>query len=165
MTDLSAVGWESALRTVLTAALGVWALWWALGLAVSLVDRRLAARIAPPMLRVLLITGAIVSTATPARAGQPGALDPLHGLQLPERPLTGSSTAASQRPLPATATPAHVVLPGDSLWSIVSDRSPGARDERISADVRRWHRANRDLIGPDPDLIHPGQRLDPPGAR
>jgi len=26
----------------------------------------------------------------------------------------------------------------------------------------RWHAANRDVIGPDPDLLHPGQRLQHP---
>ncbi|GAA3532030.1 hypothetical protein AFL01nite_20190 [Aeromicrobium flavum] len=154
--------WESTLREVLAAALLLWGLWWVLVLLVSVVDRRLAARIAPPVLRALLVAGAVASTATPARAAPPEALDPLHGLHLPERPVTPTAAAPAPRP---TATPAHVVVPGDSLWSIARDHSPGADDARIAAEVRRWHATNRDVIGDDPELIHPGQRLDPPGAR
>jgi len=60
---------------------------------------------------------------------------------------------------------AHIVLPGDSLWSIVRERAPDADDAHVEAAVERWHRANRAVIGDDPDLIQPGQRLDPPGAR
>ncbi len=44
----------------------------------------------------------------------------------------------------------HVVRPRDSLWEIA-----GTRWQRLYA-------ANRDAIGPDPDLIVPGQRLTLP---
>ena len=163
MSELSTLGWETALRWLLAAVLATWVLWWLLGLALVLVDRRLAARLGPPVLRALLVTGAVVATATPARAGSSGALEPLQGLALPERPLT-------QAPPPPPASPEamgrpHVVVPGESLWSIVRDHSPGADDATTGAEVSRWHDANRDVIGPDPDLIHPGQHLDPPGAR
>ncbi len=54
--------------------------------------------------------------------------------------------------------------PGDTLWSIAADDLPaGSTDARIAA---RWHAiyaANRSLIGPDPDVIVPGQRLRLPG--
>ncbi|MCD9153579.1 LysM peptidoglycan-binding domain-containing protein [Aeromicrobium duanguangcaii] len=160
MDDLSTLGWETALRWLLAAVLAVWVLWWLLGLALALIDRRLAARLGPPLLRALLVTGAVVATATPARAGSPqGALD---GLALPERPLTQAPTAHRSTP---PAAEVHVVVAGESLWSIVRDHSPGADDDATVAEVARWHHANRDVIGPDPDLIHPGQRLDPPGAR
>lgn len=58
-----------------------------------------------------------------------------------------------------------VVAAGDSLWAIAADRlGPGAEDPMVASAVSDWYAANRALIGPDPDLIHPGQRLTPPGA-
>jgi nucleoid-associated protein YgaU len=56
-----------------------------------------------------------------------------------------------------------VVRPGDTLWAIARSRlGPGADDARVAHDVDRWHRLNHDVIGDDPDLIHPGQRLTAP---
>ncbi|SKB04375.1 LysM peptidoglycan-binding domain-containing protein [Aeromicrobium choanae] len=159
MLDLSTSGPEEALRVVLTGVLALWAMWWGLGLLLALADRRLAARLAPPLLRALLVTGVVVSVQSPARA-TPGGVESLQGLALPDRPLTTAPAPATSAPEP----PVHVVAPGDSLWSIVRGRSPGADDTSLGAAVDRWYRANRDVIGDDPDLIQPGQRLDPPGA-
>ena len=76
--------------------------------------------------------------------------DPLSGLPLPER----------------AEGPAHprdhavVVRPGDSLWALAEHDLPtSATDRQVSA---RWHavyQRNRGVIGPDPDLIRPGQVL------
>ncbi|MET1133470.1 MAG: LysM domain-containing protein [Aeromicrobium sp.] len=159
MLDLSAHGPEAALRAVLAGVLALWVAWWCLGLLLALADRRLAARLAPPLLRALLVTGAVVSVQSPARAA-PGGVEALQGLALPDRPLTATPAPVAPAPEPQ----AHLVVPGDSLWSIVRDRSPGADDARLDAAVDRWYRANRAVIGDDPDLIQPGQRLDPPGA-
>jgi nucleoid-associated protein YgaU len=46
----------------------------------------------------------------------------------------------------------RVVVAGDTLWGIAG------------ADWPRWYAANRALVGPDPDLIRPGQRLAPPAG-
>lgn len=155
------MGPEAALRTVLTGALLAWAAWWGISLVVALIDRNLAARLAPPLLRALLATGAVVAVQTPGHAATSD-VDALRGLSLPER--TPTATPAPE-PSREPAEPAHVVTSGDSLWSIVHERSPAADDADVAAQVRAWYRANRAAIGPDPDLIHPGQRLDPPGAR
>ena len=37
-----------------------------------------------------------------------------------------------------------------------------ADDAEVLSAVTRWHARNRHVIGPDPDLLHPGQRLVPP---
>ncbi|WP_307875275.1 LysM peptidoglycan-binding domain-containing protein [Frankia nepalensis] len=56
-----------------------------------------------------------------------------------------------------------VVLRGDSLWTIAARHlGPAATDAQVASEWRRWWAANRDVIGPDPNLIHPGQRLRPP---
>lgn len=54
-----------------------------------------------------------------------------------------------------------VVAPGDSLWSIARSRAAAdATAAEIDRSWRRIWRANRDVIGADPDLIRPGQRID-----
>lgn len=161
MPDLTSMGPEAALRTVFSAVLLAWAGWWCVGLVIALADRRLAARIAPPVLRALLATGAVVAAQAPSHATA-GDVDSLRGLPLPERPTTPGPAPV---PVRAPAADAHVVVPGESLWSIVRERSPAADDAEVADQVRRWYRANRAVIGSDPDLIHPGQRLDPPGDR
>ncbi|TDE96088.1 hypothetical protein EXU48_07580 [Occultella glacieicola] len=61
---------------------------------------------------------------------------------------------------------AHVVAPGESLWSIAADALAGDRPDVTDADIAaawpRWYSANAETIGPEPDLIHPGQELVPP---
>jgi hypothetical protein len=66
-----------------------------------------------------------------------------------------------------TALAWHVVVEGDTLWDIAAARlRPG---ERSAANIHRYwqqvYRANRSVIGPDPDLIHPGTRLRVPPFR
>jgi LysM repeat protein len=57
--------------------------------------------------------------------------------------------------------PASVVVrPGDTLWSISEEElGPNATPQRIAGEVERIYTLNRDLIGPDPNLIFAGQKL------
>lgn len=93
---------------------------------------------------------------------------PLDGLVLPDRvptgPVTGPRPVAAPGPAPSRSAPARVtVRPGDSLWSITADLlAPTDRDAAVAAGWRRLHRANREVVGPDPHLIHPGTRLRVP---
>jgi resuscitation-promoting factor RpfA len=49
------------------------------------------------------------------------------------------------------------------LWDIASGQlGPDASTTDIAAEWPRWFVANRQVIGDDPDLIHPGERLVPP---
>jgi nucleoid-associated protein YgaU len=58
-----------------------------------------------------------------------------------------------------------VVRRGDSLWSITGRYlGPSATADEIAREWPRWHEANRDVIGDDPDLIRPGQVLHPPAT-
>ena len=81
-------------------------------------------------------------------------------LPVPARPvgeLKGGTQAADDRPTPRAGL---VVRPGDSLWGIAEQRlhSSASADE-VAKLVHRLHQRNRAVIGPDPDLIRPGQRL------
>ena len=88
-------------------------------------------------------------------------------------PVQPQATASAQPPLPVPARPVGsvhadprpglVVHPGDTLWQLAADRlrssaSPG----EVAALVHDLHHRNRGVIGPDPDLIRPGQRLAVP---
>ncbi len=72
-------------------------------------------------------------------------------------------TAAPTR-APSAAEGHVVVRRGDSLWVIAARHlGPGATDREVAAEWPRWFAENRAVIGPDPDLIRPGQLLRAPG--
>jgi nucleoid-associated protein YgaU len=53
-----------------------------------------------------------------------------------------------------------VVRRGDCLWSIARHDLPrGATSAEVTARWRAVYAVNRPVIGPDPDVIEPGQRL------
>jgi nucleoid-associated protein YgaU len=131
---------------------------------------------APALLRRALFVGAAAALAVaPAHADVPPdsgrdlpsygvAMDALAGLRLPDRPDAPAETAGVETSPDPDAGHAVVVRPGDTLWAIARDALPaGASDADVATACARWHEANRDVIGPDPDLIFPDQRLSPPG--
>jgi hypothetical protein len=64
--------------------------------------------------------------------------------------------------------PLVVVEPGDTLWAIAAGTLAADRagtppaDAEIAAAVTRWHHANRQALGANPDLIRPGMVLRQP---
>lgn len=115
-----------------------------------------------------------VATSTPA--GHPDPADGSSPTPLPPEDLTwgaprGGGTEAGGRTTgtvaPATAPEGgdtHVVLPGESLWSIARDHlSPDAGVGDIAELWPRIHTANREVLGENADLIHPGTHLEIPG--
>ena len=98
----------------------------------------------------------------PSQAAAPSAVSAPHhrsgpllaGLPLPDRAVATSSSR------PRTV----MVRPGDTLWSIAADDLPeGSAAQRITGRWRAIYASNSALIGPDPDVIVPGQRLRLPG--
>ena len=64
---------------------------------------------------------------------------------------------------PARPVDTVVVRRGDTLWGIAAAHLPStASDARVAAAWPAWYAANRGVIGNDPDLVRPGQRLSPP---
>lgn len=137
-----------------------------------------------PVRGVLLVACGVAlagSLATPSYAGpvahrddRPGSV--LQGLPLPERASTAlhvarlvAATAAhteqagtQHRPVapPAPRPRTVVVEPGDTLWALAAASLPsGASNADVAARVALLHRTNRATVGPDPDLILPGQEL------
>ncbi len=111
----------------------------------------------PPGLRRVLLAGlglALVgggaAQACPTTAGRPAEA----WLPVPSRPVGG--------------TPPSVVVveSGDSLWHIAEEsRSHPRTAAEVLAVATQIHRRNRAVVGPDPDLIQPGQRLTLPNTR
>ncbi len=58
-----------------------------------------------------------------------------------------------------------VVQRGDTLWSIAARHlRPGAGNGEVTREWHRWYAANLAVIGDDPDVIRPGQLLNPPAG-
>lgn len=125
----------------------------------ALAGHRRAVPGVPAWARRLLLAacGAAVLAGAPAHAA-----DGLAGLPLPDRP--SGSVVRGHAPAPVTGHGhAYVVQPGDSLWAITAVHLPrGASDARVARCTTALHRLNRDVVGPDPDVVRPGQRLRMP---
>jgi nucleoid-associated protein YgaU len=104
------------------------------------------------------LTGALTAPAHAgigAGSGTDGPrADPLSGLPFPER------AEGPAHPRRGTV----VVHPGDTLWAIAERDLPApATDRQVSVRWQAVYRRNRAVIGPDPDLIRPGQVLSVEG--
>lgn len=145
-----------ALISLVLVTVSAWAL--LVGVLATMPALRGAAiALTPRVLRGLLVAGVAGALAVPSAHADERSVD---GLRLPDRPLVvgASSTTATT----GEARPV-VVRPGDTLWAIARTGAGAHADSAtIARDCRRWHATNRGVIGDDPDLIQPGQRLTPP---
>jgi nucleoid-associated protein YgaU len=89
------------------------------------------------------------------------------GTPVPDWPAPAPAPTAAA---PSAAAPAgdRVVVRGDCLWHIAADSLLGLLgrppdDAEVATAVDAWWHANADVIGPDPDLLLPGQVLRAPG--
>lgn len=90
------------------------------------------------------------------------------GLPVPDRPAAAGPQSGPAPDWPA-APPAgtHVMVRGECLWHIASDRLLAQHgrtptDDEVADATQAWWQANADVIGPDPDRLLPGQVLSPP---
>jgi hypothetical protein len=130
-----------------------------------------AAAVAPRAMRGLVVaslgisvldataaSGAIAAAVSPPSATPP-AFETDHVLGAAPRSAVGTLPPLD-RP---GARPLVTVEAGDCLWTIVRRHlGPQASAAEIATEWPRWYAANRTLIGPDPDLIQPGQQLAVP---
>jgi len=94
-----------------------------------------------------------------ARPAEPA----LDGLPLPDLPAPRPRSSPPPDGGPASGAELVRVRPGDTLWSLAAARlAPAAPDSAVDRLWRGWYAANRPVIGPDPDLLQPGQLLRPP---
>lgn len=144
---------------------------------------RVARRLSPPAVRrcvevALGLTVAVAGSTLPAAAAdsaepapQPAVLD-LDWAAPPPSPSPSPEPSPSPPSRPSAAPPAliHAVLvqPGDSLWGLagrdLARRGRPTTDAAVAQTWPAWWHANRDVIGDDPDLIHPGTPLHPPAS-
>jgi nucleoid-associated protein YgaU len=159
---------EALVRLCLGALLGAVAWAWLATLSVVAEAWRGRAgrrRVAAPLRRLVLVCcGVVLAAPVGAAAGdqQPAPRAALAGLPMPDR-----ATGPAQRPLRSThpAPRTVVVRAGDCLWHLAAaDLPAGASAALVTARWHAIHRRNAAVIGPDPDLIHPGQRLALPHA-
>ncbi|MEN8704765.1 MAG: hypothetical protein ABF306_01390 [Nocardioides marinisabuli] len=178
-----AAGFDDLLVRACTAALALCTAWAWLSTTVVVREARAgrvdaaARRGVPQGLRRLVLracglalAGATVVSTAPTATATPDHLqqgtaanasltDPLVGLPLPER-----AVGPAARPISSQVR----VEPGDTLWGLCAERlvrgGHAPTDAAVAACWPRVHAANRDLLGDDPDLLHPGQALRLPPA-
>lgn len=77
-------------------------------------------------------------------------------------PDAAPPAVAPDAPAPPGCT--ALVARGDTLWDLAASRlaASGAvpDDDRLAAETARLYGANAGVVGPDPDLLRPGQQLD-----
>ncbi|MFJ6312276.1 LysM peptidoglycan-binding domain-containing protein [Pseudarthrobacter oxydans] len=108
----------------------------------------------------------------PEPAGAPAATPPstFHPGWQPAIPVTDPGLLAAPAHRAAEWEAGHrdegvTVHAGDTLWDIAARHlGPGVSDLDIAHQWPRWYVANRGVIGQDPDVLLPGQILQPPPA-
>ncbi|NNL46989.1 MAG: LysM peptidoglycan-binding domain-containing protein [Acidimicrobiia bacterium] len=116
--------------------------------------RMLAWPLGPPLVVVELLASLPASASPPPPALR--LLDATAG-DSQEPDVEISESADVQRKLHQ-----YRVVPGDSLWAIACRDLGSSSDEQIDRRWRQIYAENREIIGSNPDLIFPGQKLSIP---
>lgn len=128
---------------------------------------------AGPLTRPPRETAPPAAPASSRSGSSPAAPSPAAPSPAAPRPVVPSPAAhASGRHAPPDATAVGtggtrtvVVRRGDTLWSISAEHlGPDAGDLDVALAWPRWYAANRAVIGPDPDVLLPGQVLRVPSG-
>ncbi len=117
-----------------------------------------------------VLVASFLTAARPASSAvaPPTAVDPAEDIRLGEADRAGPAQP-DETTLAPEPGPEYVVRPGDSLWAIAcrtlaADRATPPSNSEVDRHWRLIYEANRGVIGDDPDLIFPGQRLSLPGS-
>ena len=109
----------------------------------------------PPAVRRALLAGLgiLLAGAAPGPVSAAIAVPSSHRPEPLALPVPG-------RPEGRAPARALTVRAGDTLWTLAAARLPqGSDDAVVLAAVQRWYARNHRVIGSDPDLLIPGQRL------
>ncbi|MGV1036749.1 MAG: LysM peptidoglycan-binding domain-containing protein [Candidatus Nanopelagicales bacterium] len=93
---------------------------------------------------------------------EPERAKPLRNRAVTQDPMTNIDRSSE------SSSTIVVVKSGDSLWHIAKRQLRTATpqqtpsDSAIDAEWRRWYDANRQVVGPEPDVIKPGLRMVAP---
>lgn len=182
LTTGRTVGYDAALGGCAAAVAWLVVVWFVGCVALTLLGRLpgavgrcaagLAERVTPAVFRRLVQAslGATLVLATSTQlAPAATASAPLHvatATGLLARPTPPSPDRPDVKPTkPSHGRQVVRVRPGDSLWRIAATHMSGQPTDRaIAREWHRWYAANRTVIGGDPNLIVPGQRLHPPAS-
>lgn len=110
---------------------------------------------------LVLRTRAVVATGTALLIAAGGVAFASGGGQGPRPPAVSVDWPTSS---PGGRATAVTVRRGDCLWAIARRHLAHPTPIRVATDWPRWWRTNRGVIGPDPELVLPGQRLRPPAS-
>ena len=120
--------------------------------------------VGPTVLPAVLAPSSAVATASETTSAG-SAVRPALSLDWPQAP----TAAAPDLDWPGPAAGEHVVVRGDCLWDIARAWLAGqhggapATDAEVARAAHAWWQANAAVVGPDPDLLLPGQVLRQPG--
>lgn len=78
---------------------------------------------------------------------------------LPRPHIDAIDTFATQAASSSQREHDVIVESGESLWSIAAEQLPEGDDSALAALVDRIYDINHDVIGPNPDIIHPGMTI------
>lgn len=182
LTTGRTLGYDAALGGCAAAAAWLAVTWFAGCVALALLGRLpgaigrcatgLAERVTPAVFRRLVeaCLGATLVLATSTQLAHAAtAPAPLH-VATATGLLADPTVPSPDRPDVRPTKPSHHrhvvrVRPGDTLWRIAATHMSGRpTDHAISREWHRWYAANRTVVGGDPNLIVPGQRLHPPAS-
>jgi nucleoid-associated protein YgaU len=110
-----------------------------------------------------VIGASVAGTTTPTQSAAPTSTAPIASTE-PPAPASAAPTTTPTVPAapadPSATAPAgtYTVKPGDSLWRIAKAQGTGS-NSAIAAKVSAIYTANRELIGPNPSVLRPGQVL------
>jgi hypothetical protein len=151
----------------IVGVLGLWLLALSIHPAIALVSR---ASVGLPIGRrfaAVVVSLCLIGSIGMAKASVGPASERMVAMADAGPAISTTGLTIIHRPLMASVGSTYTVVAGDSLWkiarTILATDGQDVGGSSVSDLWRAIYDANRDLIGSNPNLIHPGQVLNLPG--